>query len=115
MSDHKPINDRPINEAEDKPSEEQPSLFDRFSKMLAKLWQWLKQNRQHLFRLLVVLILLFGLKKGLLDRYISLTKIEQLIKEGSFRKVLLGSMLIIGFLKDKPWYKSFVFGSIYPR
>lgn len=83
--------------------------------MLALLWQWLKQNRKHLTRLLVILFLLFGLKKGLLDRYKSLSNIEHLIKKGSFRKVLLGSLLIIGFLKGQPWYKSFVIGSMYPK
>jgi hypothetical protein len=47
--------------------------------LFSRLWRWLRDNGRPIARFVLVLVLIFGLKRGLLDRFQSLTNIEELI------------------------------------
>jgi hypothetical protein len=75
---------------------------------------WIKKH-PGVLRGSVVLVACILLKRMLYDRYTAISHIEELIKTGQLRRVILGNLLVIGLFKNKSWYQAYTFGSMYPK
>ena len=82
--------------------------------ILNKLHEFAKKYAKPLKLTLFIAVLLLLSRRLVWNRVKSISQVEKLIVEGHFRKVLLGSILMIAFPKSNRWFE-YSISSMHPR